>query len=79
VLKYIPRLAQLHMHMNRLTDVRELCRKEFAPLETLDLGNNKIVEVPIALVYYLANLTLLNLQNNSVNHLPPWIGYHKRI
>lgn len=53
VLKFLPRLQQLHLHMNRIGDLRELCRKQFARLEVLDVGNNKIREVPVALVHYL--------------------------
>lgn len=47
--------------MNRIDNVRELCRKEFAKLEVLDLGNNKVNELPNALAYYLENLQTLNL------------------
>ena len=53
---YLPGLRQLLLHLNRLTDVRELCCKAFDKLEVLDIGGNKIREVPIALVHYLANL-----------------------
>jgi len=47
--------------MNKIGDVRELCRKQFAMLEVLDLGNNKLREIPVALVHYLQNLNLLNI------------------
>ena len=39
--------------MNKISDVKELCRKEFSSLEVLDLGSNKLKEIPIALVHYL--------------------------
>ena len=66
--------------MNRLTDVRELCRPEFsARLEVIDLGNNKIKELPIALVHYLSNMTLLNLQNNDLSQVPNLLGHHKNL
>ena len=65
--------------MNRITDIRELCRKEFENLEVLDIGNNKIREMPTALVFYLANLTMLAMVNNDVTSMPAWIGFHKRI
>ena len=29
ILKYMPKLMQLHLHMNRITDVKELCRPAF--------------------------------------------------
>ena len=45
----------------------------------LDLGHNKIREVPTALVYYLANLNSLTAVNNDLTSLPPWIGFHKRL
>ena len=75
----MPRLQQLHLHVNRITDIRELCRKEFENLEVLDIGNNKIREMPTALVFYLANLTMLAMVNNDVTSMPAWIGFHKRI
>ena len=56
ICKHLPELKQLHLHINRLTDVKELCRKEFAKLEVLDIGNNRISEIPIAIPYYLAKL-----------------------
>lgn len=65
--------------MNKITDVRELCRKSFSRLEILDLGNNKIKEVPVALVHYMHNLTLLNLVNNDLFNIPPLLGHHKTI
>lgn len=65
--------------MNKLTDMRELCRSEFSGLEVLDVGNNRISEVPIALVFYLANLTMLVINNNDATSIPNWIGFHKRI
>jgi len=47
--------------MNKIGDVKELCRKQFLKLEVLDLGNNKIREIPIALIHFLENLNLLNI------------------
>jgi len=67
VLKYLPKLTQLHLHMNKITDVKELCRRAFQNLEVVDLGNNKIREVPIAFVHYLTNLNFLNLINNDLS------------
>jgi len=40
ICKFIPSLRQLHMCVNKVTCVRELCRTEFENLETLDLSNN---------------------------------------
>lgn len=65
--------------MNKITDVKELCRSDFSRLEILDLGNNKIRDIPIALVHYLANLNLLNLVNNDLDKIPPLLGLHKSI
>ena len=42
--------------MNKITSINELCRKEFSKLEVLDVGNNKIKEIPIALVHYLQHI-----------------------
>lgn len=42
--------------MNQLTEVKELCRQDFEGLEVLDIGNNKVREIPIALIYYLGSL-----------------------
>eukprot|EP00347_Sterkiella_histriomuscorum_P009848 403339641 len=81
ILKYLPKLQQLHLHMNKISDVKELCRKQFKQLEVLDLGNNKLREIPIALIHYCENLTLLNLQNNDISDrgIPNLIGIHKNI
>ncbi len=65
--------------MNRLTDIRELCRPEFANLEVIDIGNNRIAEIPIAFPYYLAKLTTLAMVNNDCIALPHWLGWHKTI
>jgi hypothetical protein len=59
--------------------VKELCYKEFGKLETLDLGTNKITEIPIALVHFMRNLTQLTLINNDLEKLPPLLGNHKKI
>ena len=65
--------------MNRVSGVRELCRREFKGLEILDLGGNKVKEVPIALAHYLTNINLLNLSNNDINALPYLFGFHKTL
>lgn len=65
--------------MNKITELKEFCRKEFKILEVVDLGNNKIREVPIALFHYLQNLNLINLQNNDIDRLPSIIGLHKTL
>jgi Leucine-rich repeat (LRR) protein len=47
----------------------------------VDLGNNKLKEIPIALVHYLQNLTLLNIQNNDITDrgVPHLLGNHKTL
>ena len=67
------------MHQNRITEIKDLCRKEFASLEVLDLGTNKIQELPIALVHYMGNLNQLTLTNNDINKLPHLLGFHKTL
>lgn len=64
--KRMPRLKQLHLHMNRVTDVKELCRPAYEQLDVLDLGNNKVQEIPIAFVHFLASLGNLCLINNDL-------------
>lgn len=67
--------------MNKISDVKELCRRQFRTLEVLDLGNNKIREIPIALVHFCENLNLLNIQNNDISDrgIPNLLGLHKTI
>jgi hypothetical protein len=45
----------------------------------IDLGNNKIREIPIAFVFFLGSLTALYLLNNELNSMPAWIGFHKTL
>jgi len=79
ILKFLPKLKQLHLHMNKLTQVRELCRREFENLDVLDLGNNKITEVPVALAHYCKSLGTLNLINNDLAALPSLLGLHANL
>ena len=67
------------MHMNKLTDVKELCRNEFCSLEVLDIGSNKIDNIPIALIHFLPSLTTLIVTNNDLVSLPSLIGHHKNL
>ena len=48
-------------------------------MEILDIGNNRIVEIPIALPYFMAKLTTLAAVNNDLMNLPHWLGHHKTI
>ena len=75
----MPRLRQLHLHMNKITETHELCRPTFEQLDVLDLGNNKIQEIPVAFVHFLANLSNLCLINNDLQQLPPLLGFHAKI
>ena len=59
--------------------MKELCRPQFASLEVIDVGNNRISEIPIALVFYLAKMTTLAAVNNDLSSLPHWLGFHKTI
>lgn len=45
----------------------------------LDLGNNKIQELPRALPYYLQSLNNLNVLNNDIPLLPHMMGLHKNL
>jgi Leucine-rich repeat (LRR) protein len=53
LLQFVPNLAQLHMHMNKVSSLNVLCRDRFNSLEVLDLGGNKVAEVPVAFVKML--------------------------
>ena len=56
ICKHFPNLKQLLLHMNKVDDVKELCRSAYSGLETVDLGGNKVTEIPIAMIYYLKGL-----------------------
>lgn len=79
IAKMLPALKQLHLHMNQIDSMRELCRPSFAGLEILDLGGNKIAEMPGAFMHYCKSLIQLTLTNNDLNRLPHNIGVHKAI
>lgn len=79
ILKFLPKLKQVHMHMNRLGDLRELCRREFENLEVVDVGQNKIRELPVAFVHFLGNLNSLTISNNDIEKLPPLLGLHTNL
>lgn len=67
------------MRNNRLTNVNELCRPEFCGLEILDIGNNKITEIPVAFVHFMSSIQDLIVSNNEIRKLPPLLGYRKSI
>ena len=77
--KYLTGLRHLHLHQNRISDISELCRRNFDKLEILDLGQNKLSEIPIALVHFLVALTGLTVTNNDLLALPPLLGLHRNI
>lgn len=64
------------MHQNKIADLSEICQSKFEKLEVLDLGANKIQNIPNALVYFLRNLNSLVLVNNDIFTLPPLFGFH---
>lgn len=78
-MKHLPKLKELHMRHNKLTDINELCRQEFGGLEILDIGNNKITEIPVAFVHFMSSLLDLSVSNNEIRKLPPLLGYRKSI
>jgi len=45
----------------------------------LDIGSNKVREIPIALVHFLPNLVQLTLVNNDIEKLPNLLGLHTNI
>lgn len=42
--------------MNKIDSLNFLCKAAFHNIETIDLGGNKLTEVPKALTFYLKNL-----------------------
>jgi Leucine-rich repeat (LRR) protein len=79
ICKYISSLKQLHMCVNKVTCVREICRTEFENLETLDISNNQVSELPVAFVFYLKGLSQFLISNNNLTTVPPYIGFHKKM
>lgn len=79
ICKHFPNLKQLLLHMNKVESVKELCRSAYSGLETVDLGGNKIQEIPVAFVHFLKGLCQLTLMNNDIQKLPNLIGMHKTI
>ena len=65
--------------MNKVTSVNILCRDRFNSLEVIDLGGNKLTDIPIAFVKFLQNLTQLILINNDIQKLPNILGQHSKI
>jgi Leucine-rich repeat (LRR) protein len=65
--------------MNRLRDIKEICRQDYGKLEVLDVGNNQISEIPVAVVYFLGALNTFCASNNNLTSLPPWIGFHRTL
>lgn len=65
--------------MNKITSVKPLCRSLFSGLEVIDLGGNKVDELPVALIHYCKGLCQLTLTNNELNKLPNLIGLHKTL
>lgn len=76
---FLPSLKQLHLHMNKITSVNFMCRSAFSSIETLDLGGNKIVEMPTAFIHFLKNLRILMIANNDIQKLPNLIGKHDHL
>lgn len=79
LLQYIPNLKQIHLHMNKVTSLNVLCRDRFKHLEVLDIGGNKVTELPVAFVKLLPELTQLVIINNDLQKLPNMLGLHKKI
>jgi hypothetical protein len=52
--------------MNKIDSLNFMCREAFYNIETIDLGGNKLTEVPKALTFYLKNLCQLTLLNNDI-------------
>lgn len=65
-LRFLPNLKQLLMHMNKVTSVKPLCRSMLSGLEVLDLGGNKVDDLPVALIHYCKGLCQLTLTNNEL-------------
>lgn len=75
----LKKLRQLHLNSNQIASLEELCRPEFQALEVLDLGSNRLRDLPKALIHYLPNLTALTVSNNDLEKLPPLLGFHKNV
>lgn len=75
----MPNLRQIHLHMNKIASVNELCREAYASVDTLDLGQNKITDLPVALLHFLPNLNQLTLLNNDIQRLPNKLGKHQKL
>ena len=51
----------------------------FEGLETIDLGGNKIEEIPVSFIHYIKNLGQLLIANNDIQRLPNLIGKHGKL
>ena len=67
------------MHTNQIVTLDLLCSPAFCMMESLNVAQNRIVDLPAALINSLKILLELNIENNSISNLPDNLGFHQKI
>ncbi|XP_043465463.1 leucine-rich repeat-containing protein 40-like isoform X2 [Leptopilina heterotoma] len=69
----LERLRELNISFNKFTEIPE-CLYEISHLEILTANDNQIKNIDVPGLSKLRRLTILELSNNNIAHIPPELG-----